>query len=138
MAIHPEIQQRAQAEIDSCIGEGKLPSFEDREKLPYIEAVLREVMRMYVLVPLALPHASVTDDIYEGYFIPKGTLIIVNSWLMLREDPRWTNPDVFDPSRPLTASGELASKSTTEISGSPVFGFGRRKFPGRFVAENTL
>ncbi|EIW80564.1 cytochrome P450, partial [Coniophora puteana RWD-64-598 SS2] len=82
-------------------------------------------------------HATVTDDVYEGYFIPKGRLR-QQFRLMLREDPRWTNPDAFDPSRHLTASGELASKSTTEISGSPVFGFGRRKCPGRFVAENTL
>ncbi|EIW80565.1 cytochrome P450 [Coniophora puteana RWD-64-598 SS2] len=131
MAIHPEVQIRAQSEMDVRLGKGVLPSFEDRDKLPYVDAILREIMRMYVMLPLALPHATTSDDIYEGYFIPKGKL-------MLREDPRWTNPEVFDPSRHLTTSGNLVSKVGTEISGSPAFGFGRRKCPGRFVAENTL
>jgi len=138
MALHPDVQKRAQEEIDKCIGQGNLPVFKNRDELPYTEAVLREVMRMYVMLPLGLPHSTSSEDVYDGFFIPKGTIILPNAWLMVREDSRWTNPDVFYPSRHLTASGDLASASTTEISGSAAFGFGRRKCPGRFMAENTL
>lgn len=72
MALHPEIQKRAQLEIDSVIGTHRLPEFEDRPSLPFIEALFREVMRFRPVLPLGVAHAAIEDDIYEGYFIPKG------------------------------------------------------------------
>jgi cytochrome P450 len=72
MAMHPEFQTKAQEEIDSVIGTHRLPEFEDRPLLPYVEAVYREVMRWKPVLPLGLPHATTEDDVYDGYFIPKG------------------------------------------------------------------
>jgi cytochrome P450 len=72
MTCHPLAQKKAQEEIDSIIGNQRLPTYEDRASLPYIDALFREVMRWRPVLPLGIPHAATKDDIYEGYFIPKG------------------------------------------------------------------
>jgi len=74
MAINPNIQAKAQSEIDRAVGSQRLPSFEDRKlgKMPYIEAIYRELLRMAAPLPLCVPHAVSEDDYYKGYFIPKG------------------------------------------------------------------
>jgi hypothetical protein len=88
MLLHPEVQSRALAEVDAVCGDD-LPSFEHRPSLPYIEAICREVLRWQPIVPLGwpsssgyfidllmlregVPHMTSQDDVYEGYFIPKG------------------------------------------------------------------
>lgn len=92
---HPEIQRRAQAEIDSLVGYQRLPDFEDRASLPYMDAIMRETMRWHPVLPIGgftfrrqtqvpgsvdifqgLPHATTEDDGYQGYFIPQGKLSI--------------------------------------------------------------
>jgi cytochrome P450 len=84
MALYPEVQQKAQEEIERVIGPYKLPTFNDRERLPYIDAVVKETLRWHPVAPLAIPHAATEDDIYEGYFIPKGSLILANIWYVKR------------------------------------------------------
>lgn len=76
MAANPDVQRKAQAELDRVIGSKRLPTFEDRESLPYIEAIYREVLRFRPPVPIGIPHCSTQDDHYKGYFIPKGTQAI--------------------------------------------------------------
>lgn len=78
MTLHPSIVRKAQAELDSVIGPDRLPSFADRPDLPYCEAVLKEVLRWGPVVPTGVPHRSIKDDVYEGYRIPKGSLIFAN------------------------------------------------------------
>jgi cytochrome P450 len=73
MAVHPDIQKKAQSEIDTVIGTHRLPEFEDRPSLPFVEALYREVMRWKPVAPLGVAHAASTDDICNGYFIPKGS-----------------------------------------------------------------
>jgi len=73
MAKYPEVQKKAQAEIDGVLEMKRLPEYDDRQKLPYIDALFREIMRMAPPLPFALPHASMEDDYYDGYLIPKGT-----------------------------------------------------------------
>ncbi|KAJ7704674.1 cytochrome P450 [Mycena metata] len=75
MALHPDIQKRAQNEIDSIVGTQRLPESGDRPSMPFVEAVYREVKRWRPVLPLGVAHATSEDDIYEGYFIPKGTTI---------------------------------------------------------------
>ncbi len=73
MAKYPGIQRKAQAEIDRHIGQStRLPEFDDRASLPFIEAIYREVLRWQQSLHLAVPHALSDDDYYKGYFIPKG------------------------------------------------------------------
>lgn len=71
---------RVQAELDTVIGSTRLPTFEDRPQLPYLEAVVMEGFRWIPTLPLALPRMTSSDDIYRGYFIPKGTIVTYNIW----------------------------------------------------------
>ena len=96
MALYPEVQKKAQAEIDAVIGPNRLPDFKDRPSLPYINAVPKKVMHWHLVTPLgevfsssrfipltrplAIPHMSTNDDEYDGYYIPKGTIVFGNSW----------------------------------------------------------
>ena len=79
MTKYPEVQARAQAEIDKVI-QNRLPTFEDEKDLPYISAIIKEVLRWNPVVPLGFPHQLTVDDEYNGYFIPKGTLVSGNIW----------------------------------------------------------
>jgi len=80
MAIHPDFQKKAQNEIASVVGTRRLPEFEDRPSLPFVEALYREVMRWKPVAPLGVAHATTTDDVYNGYFIPKGATVLSNIW----------------------------------------------------------
>ncbi|KAF7346414.1 putative cytochrome P450 [Mycena sanguinolenta] len=133
MAIHPEIQKKAQAEIDTVVGTHRLPDFEDRPSLPFVEAVLREVMRWKPVGPLGVPHASTADDIYDGYFIPKGTTVIGNIWAMTRDESIYPKPERFNPDRFFTADGKLTDDEVVFA-----FGFGRRICVGRHIADATV
>jgi cytochrome P450 len=72
MISFPDVQKKAQSEIDHVVGNDRLPNYDDQSSLPYVTAILREVVRWKPMVPLGLPHASKDDDIYQGYYIPKG------------------------------------------------------------------
>ena len=76
MARSPEVQRRAQAELDRIIGPTRLPEFEDLDSLPYVRAVVLETLRWRPVGPFAIPHASVAEDMYDSYHIPKGTMMI--------------------------------------------------------------
>ena len=79
MARHPEIQRKAQEEIDRVVGTDRLPTIEDRESLPYLNLVIAEVLRYNPIAPI-VPHSLDEDDIYEGHLIPKGAWVMVNMW----------------------------------------------------------
>ncbi|KAG2749411.1 cytochrome P450 [Suillus brevipes Sb2] len=134
MVSYPDVQRRAQAEIDSVIGKDRLPTFEDRASLPYVESVLRETLRWQPIGPLGIPHASSSDDIYNGYFIPKGTVIISNIWGITRDKKRYPDASRFMPERFLDANGALTDDDPAEY----VFGSGRRVCPGRYTVDATL
>ena len=72
MAKYPDIQKKAQAEIDRIIGSHRLPNFEDRQSLPYIEAIYREIFRSRPPLRINIPHSLSEDDHYKGYYLPKG------------------------------------------------------------------
>ena len=80
MILHPEVLAKVQEEMDTVVGHGRLPTFSDRASLPYLESVMSETLRWGVPVPLALPHRLMEDDTFNGYHIPKGTLVFGNVW----------------------------------------------------------
>ena len=79
MARYPDVQRRAQADVDN-IAPNRLPTLDDYDSLPYIRAMIKEIIRWAPVAPLGLNHAVLEDDVYENYFIPKGTKIIANIW----------------------------------------------------------
>ncbi|KAL4063425.1 cytochrome P450 [Scleroderma citrinum] len=138
MMQHQHVLKRAQAEIDSVVGGERLPTLEDREQLTYCNAVFTETMRWAVPVPLGLPHRLTEDDVYEGMFIPKGTLIFGNIWAILRDETLYPNPHVFDPERFLHPGRAGIKAERRRDPRTYVFGFGRRRCPGAHLAESSL
>jgi len=133
MILYPDIQKRAQEEIENVVGVDRLPDFSDKPSLPYTEAVVRETLRWRPVVPLAISHAATSDDIYEGYLIPQGAAVIPNIWAIARDSEKYPRPDAFDPGRFLDANRQL-TKDTCELA----FGFGRRICPGRHFARASV
>ena len=80
MAQHPDVQKKAQAELDAVVGSGRMPEFSDSESLVYVNAVIKETLRWHTVVPLCVAHSTVADDELRGYFIPEGTVILPNIW----------------------------------------------------------
>ncbi|KAG2116847.1 cytochrome P450 [Suillus clintonianus] len=122
MTLFPDAQKKAQAEIDVVVGPDRLPSFADRESLPYTEALAKEVLRWNTVVPTAIPHRVTEDDIHDGYYIPKGSLVIPNISFMLNNPRTYTNPSQFNPERFLAKDGQELELDPRTIC----FGFGRR------------
>lgn len=80
LLVYPETQAAAHAELDKVVGRSRMPTFDDYDHLPYIRAMVKELLRWRPVAPTGVPHRSIQDDWYEGYFIPKGTMIISNIW----------------------------------------------------------
>ncbi|KAF9076847.1 cytochrome P450 [Rhodocollybia butyracea] len=131
LTLHPDVQVKAQAEIDHVVGRDRLPTFEDRESLPYVEAIYREVMRLHPL--FHLNHVSTEDDFYQGYHIPQGCVVLPNIWAMNRDPDLYPEPDKFMPERFLEGHGPF-----TNINDIYAYGFGRRVCVGRYVADTTV
>ncbi|KAJ7102588.1 cytochrome P450 [Mycena belliarum] len=129
---YPEVQAKAHAEIDAVIGRNRLPTFEDRDSLPYVEAICKELLRWLPIVPLAVPHRAMADDVYEGYFIPKDTLVLANVWKFLHDPNVYTDPFTFNPDRFL---GPNPPPRPEEVG---VFGYGRRTCPGEHLADVSV
>jgi cytochrome P450 len=140
MIAYPETQARAQAELDAVVGRSRLPTFADYPFLPYIRAMVKEVLRWRTAAPLGLPHRLTEDDWYEGMFIPKGTVCLPNVW-HLNHDPETygDNAAHFEPARYLDANGDIApGPSDAKEEGHVSYGFGRRLCVGRHAANNSL
>ncbi|KAJ7713060.1 cytochrome P450 [Mycena metata] len=134
MTMYPGVQKKAQAAVDEVVGHGRLPDFQD--DIPYIDAVVREVLRWRAVLPLSVPHAVIKDDIYKGYYIPAGTVVVGNTWAILNDESIYgPNTDEFIPERWLTKERII---NTAMRDCSAAFGFGRRICPGRDMAQWSL
>ncbi|CAE6490884.1 unnamed protein product [Rhizoctonia solani] len=129
MIISPEAQAKAQAEIDSVLGYAtRLPTSSDETQLPYIRNLILEVLRWQPVGPTGLPHACYQEDVYQGYDIQKGTILLGNVWAMSRDEAVYKDPEIFEPDRFLDS----------RVPPVPGFGWGRRKCPGIHFAETSL
>lgn len=107
MMYFPEALKKAQEVVDEVVGRGRLPSFEDISRMPYITAMVREAFRWRTVAPIAIPHAAVEDDFYAGYFIPKGTTIFALSHYIHQDEALYPEPEKYKPERFLDANGQL-------------------------------
>ena len=131
MALNPLVQKKAQEEIDRVIGTDRLPTFADRDDLPYVNAVVKEVLRWHPVVPMGLPHVVAEDDLYAGYYIPKGSMLLANIHGFMHDPATFKNPEVFNPDRFLGPNPETDPHTLC-------FGFGRRICPGRKLADASV
>jgi cytochrome P450 len=126
--LNPQAVLRAQAELDVVVGPDRLPSFEDKAHLPFMDAFIREVMRWRPITPGGFEHAVTQDDEYIGYHIPKGATVVANHWSIDLDDTIFNEPHDFKPERWIEQPNlPLAT-----------FGYGRRACPGRHIGSNSL
>ncbi|XP_041067934.1 cytochrome P450 2J1-like isoform X1 [Carcharodon carcharias] len=107
MTAYPSIQDKVHHEIDIMIGRHKEPSWMDRVKLPYTNAVIHEVLRLGNIIPLNVPRQTTRDVQLKGYRIPKGTTVIPSLTGVLFDGKQWESPNVFNPNRYLAANGQF-------------------------------
>lgn len=142
MVTHPDVQRRAQEELDSVVGTNRLPKLEDMESLPYIRGCVKETLRWMPTTALLVPHSPLKDDVYQDYIIPAGASVVVNVWALNMDPASWPNPRVFDP---LRFKSEMRSEHEIATSSDPaslrhnyIFGAGRRLCQGIHIAERGL
>ncbi|KIK66619.1 hypothetical protein GYMLUDRAFT_257455, partial [Collybiopsis luxurians FD-317 M1] len=135
MVKYPKYQRKAQEELDRVVGSDRLPDFRDRNSLPYVQAVVNEVLRWQPVAPTAVAHLSSEEDIYKGYRIPKNSIIVGNAWAMLHDERIFHDPYAFNPDRYIRPEGgQLHPNGVDDV----VFGFGRRICPGKDMALSAI
>ncbi|EIW85639.1 cytochrome P450 [Coniophora puteana RWD-64-598 SS2] len=134
MLKNPEVQRRAQKELDSVTGGTRLPEYADRPNLPYIESILKESLRWLPVAPLGVPHRVFKDDTYRDKLIPKNTTVFANIWAMMYDPEVYASPKLFMPERFIANAGKGAEPDPKRA----VFGFGRRVCPGMHLADATM
>lgn len=133
MAMHPTVQAKAHAELDTLLGPTptRLPTFTDRDQLPYISLIVEEAQRWHPVALMGLPHASDKADSIAGYRIPKGSILMPALWWFTRDDAVYHDPETFKPERFEEPYKEPYATNVT-------FGLGRRRCPGHLFADASL
>ncbi|KAK8923822.1 Cytochrome P450 78A4 [Platanthera zijinensis] len=135
MVLHPEIQAKAQAEIDAVVGRSRTVSDADIPNLHYLQSVVKECLRMHPPGPLLSWARLAVHDVQVGnHFVPAGTTAMVNMWAITHDETIWTDPSEFNPERFM--------KEEVSIMGSDLrlapFGSGRRVCPGKAMGLATV
>ncbi|XP_057950655.1 flavonoid 3'-monooxygenase [Malania oleifera] len=135
---HPNIMAQAQQELDSVVGRGRLVSDSDLPNLPFLQAVVKETFRLHPSTPLSLPRIASNACEVDGYYIPKGSTLLVNVWAIARDPAVWNDPLEFRPARFLPG-GE---RPNADVKGNDFevipFGAGRRICAGMSLGLRTV
>ncbi|KAG6751409.1 hypothetical protein POTOM_045945 [Populus tomentosa] len=133
---HPEIQKKLRHELDTLLGPGHQITEPDTYKLPYLNAVVKETLRLRMAIPLLVPHMNLHDAKLGGFDIPAESKILVNAWWLANNPAHWKNPEEFRPER------FLEEEAKVEANGNDFrylpFGVGRRSCPGIILALPIL
>lgn len=130
----PRVLEKAKAEIDSQVGQDRLIDETDLPKLPYLQCIINETLRLCTPVPLLVPHVSSEECTVGGYLVPANTMVIVNAWAIHRDPELW-RPDAtsFVPER-FEEDGEGNNRQKLILP----FGMGRRACPGAPLAQRLV
>nr|ADN32769.1 cinnamate 4-hydroxylase [Scutellaria baicalensis] len=133
---HPEIRKKVREELDTVLGPGVQITEPDTHKLPYLQAVIKETLRLRMAIPLLVPHMNLHDAKLNGYDIPAESKILVNAWWLANNPAQWKKPEEFRPER------FLEEEAKVEANGNDFrylpFGVGRRSCPGIILALPIL
>jgi cytochrome P450 len=135
MSVHPEIQKKAQKEIDQLLGGERLPTLSDQDDLPYISAMIKEIFRWHTPLPISVPKMLREDDVYKGYLLPKGATVMENVWTVFQDPVVYPEPHIFNPERFLK-DGKL-DRSVKDPE-DRIFGSARRICPGRHFGKRAV
>lgn len=130
----PEVMKKVQEELERVIGKDNIVEESQIYELPYLQAVMKETLRLHPTLPLLVPHLSSEACTVGGYTIPKGTRVIVNVWAIHRDPSNWENPLKFDPDRFLNGKWDYTG---CDFNYFP-FGSGRRMCVGTGMAERMV
>ncbi|KAJ0420839.1 cytochrome P450 [Aspergillus carlsbadensis] len=126
--LFPEKVRRVQEELDRVVGSSRLPTWDDSPNLPYLHAFIKEVQRWRPIFPFGVPHSNLKEDTYEGYRIPKGSVVLANHWAMDSDHQVFENADDFVPER------WMENEKLPFLA----FGYGKRVCPGQHIAKRSL
>lgn len=133
---HPEIQAKVRHELDTKLGPGVQITEPDVQNLPYLQAVVKETLRLRMAIPLLVPHMNLNDAKLGGFDIPAESKILVNAWWLANNPDHWKNANEFRPER------FLEEEAKVEANGNDFrylpFGVGRRSCPGIILALPIL
>uniref|UniRef100_A0ACD5VA67 Uncharacterized protein n=1 Tax=Avena sativa TaxID=4498 RepID=A0ACD5VA67_AVESA len=122
----PEVFAKVAEELDRVVGRGRWVTEQDIRSLPYVEAIVKETMRLHPNAPLLAPRLSREDASVGGYNIPVGTRVLVNVWSIGRDPALWDAPEEFMPERFLDSKIDVKGQDFELLP----FGSGRRMCPG--------
>ncbi|KAH9305800.1 hypothetical protein KI387_010204 [Taxus chinensis] len=131
---HPEIQQKIRDELDTMLGHGVPITEPDTIRLPYLQAVIKETLRLHMAIPLLVPHMNLNEAKLGSYDIPAESKILVNAWWLANNPEWWDKPDQFIPERFLDDKIEASGNDFRYLP----FGVGRRSCPGIILALPIL
>jgi len=135
MVLHPEIQLKAQAEIENIVGSSRVVSDSDIPNLPYLQAIVKECLRVHPPGPLLSWARLAIHDVHVGdHFVPAGTTAMVNMWAITHDEKVWSEPEMFKPERFID---EDVSIMGSNLKLAP-FGSGRRVCPGKAMGLATV
>uniref|UniRef100_A0A8C8VES7 Uncharacterized protein n=1 Tax=Pelusios castaneus TaxID=367368 RepID=A0A8C8VES7_9SAUR len=133
MLLYPDIQRKVHEEIDKVIGKDRSPQMEDQVNMPYTNAVIHETQRYGDIVPAGVPHMTYRDTELQGFFIPKGTTVLINLSSVLKDETVWEKPHQFYPEHFLDADGQFVKREAFLP-----FSAGRRVCLGEQLARMEL
>ncbi|XP_030454574.1 isoflavone 3'-hydroxylase-like [Syzygium oleosum] len=125
---HPDIMKKARAELDDVVGRDRLAGEVDIHKLPCLQNIINEALRLFPPGPLLVPHESTEDCTVGGFDVPRGTMILVNAWAIQRDPKVWDDPTSFKPERCEGLEGDHSYRLLP-------FGMGRRSCAGAGLAN---
>ncbi|KAM0907005.1 hypothetical protein ACQ4PT_016411 [Festuca glaucescens] len=136
---HPDVQRKVRGEIKDVLGDDEPITESNIGRLPYLQAVIKETLRLHCPIPLLVPHMNLEDAKLGGYAIPKGSKVVVNAWWLSNNPELWEKPEEFRPERFLgeESSVDAAVGSKVDFRFLP-FGMGRRSCPGIILALPIL
>uniref|UniRef100_A0A4W5QF02 Cytochrome P450, family 2, subfamily P, polypeptide 6 n=1 Tax=Hucho hucho TaxID=62062 RepID=A0A4W5QF02_9TELE len=133
MINYPEIQAKVQAEMDAVVGSSWQPSMEDRDSMPYTDAVIHETQRMGNIILLNVFRKATKDTEVGGYTIPKNTMVLGTLQSVLFDESEWETPHTFNPAHFLDQEGKFRKRDAFRS-----FSLGKRVCPGEQLAKMEL
>lgn len=132
MMVHPVVQRKMRDEVDEVIGNKRVSTMY-RDAMPYTEAVIQELHRVTSSLPSGIQHANAEDMTLEGFFLPKGTHIVLSSHAVHMDPENFTDPEEFIPERFIAKDGKFIRDERVMS-----FGYGKRACPGEPIANTEI